>query len=93
LQQKQLMPDISVGRGFFKYLKSIKSEFYKTHKTYKHSFPDERFDVDANMYHINALPTFIRYIHEQWIPNNAEKYFKDRDPKALEYLPRLLEAK
>jgi len=86
---KKLVPDISVGRGFATYLKSTGSNFHGTHKTYSHSFPDGRV-VDANMYHIDALPDFIKYIHEKWIPQNAEKYFKDRDPLALDYLLKLL---
>jgi len=86
---KKMVPDISVGLGFAKFLKSIKSDYYGTHKKYDHSYPDGRV-VEANMYHIDALPDFIRYIHEKWIPQNAEKYFKDRDPLALDYLPKLL---
>lgn len=89
---KQMMPDISVGRGFASFLKRHKSEFYDTAKTYIHTFPDGR-EVEANMYHIDALPMFIRYINEDWIPNRAMEYFKKRDPLALDYLPKLLGVK
>lgn len=89
---KQMMPDISVGRGFASFLKRHKSEFYDTAKTYIHTFPDGR-EVEANMYHIDALPMFIRYINEDWIPNRAMEYFKKRDPVALDYLPKLLGVK
>lgn len=89
---KQMMPDISVGRGFASFLKRHKSEFYDTAKTYIHTFPDGR-EVEANMYHIDALPMFIRYINEDWIPNRAVEYFKKRDPLALDYLPKLLGVK
>lgn len=85
----QMMPDISVGRTFAAFLKRYNSEFFNTHKTYRHSFPDGR-EADANMYHIDALPIFIRFINEEWIPKHAHKYFKDKDPLALEYLPKLL---
>lgn len=88
---KQMMPDISVGRGFAKFLRDHNSEFYDTCKTYVHTFPDGR-EVNANMYHIDALPMFIRYINEVWIPNNATNYFRERDPLALDYLPKLLGA-
>ena len=88
----QMMPDISVGKGFAVFLKRNKSEFYNTAKTYRHTFPDGR-EVDANMYHIDALPMFIRYINEDWIPNRATEYFKARDPIALDYLPKLLGVK
>ncbi|WP_420574363.1 Bro-N domain-containing protein [Kordia sp.] len=88
---KQIMPDISVGRMFSSYLKKTKSEFLDTHKYYAHSFPDDRPDVEARMYPIEALPTFRKFVFEKWIPENATKYFKDRDPVALDYLPKLLE--
>ncbi len=42
------------------------------------------------MYHIDALPMFIRYLNEVWIPQQAEDYFKQRDTAALDYLPKLL---
>lgn len=87
---KKLVPDISVGLGFAKFLKKNNSDFYGTALKYKHEYPDGRI-VDANMYHIDALPMFIRYINEVWIPQNAENYFKSRDPLALDYLPKLLE--
>lgn len=84
-----MMPDISVGRGFASFLKSIDSDFYNQHRSYTHAFPDGR-SVQANMYHIDALPLFIRYIHEKWIPERAQNYFSGRDPLALDYLPKLL---
>lgn len=87
---KQIMPDISVGRMFSSYLKNTQSPFHGTHKHYNHSFPDKRDDVEARMYPIEALPTFRKFIYEKWIPENAQKYFKERDPLALDYLPKLL---
>lgn len=91
VSDKAMMPDISVGRGFSKYLKDLGSEHVDNRRTYKHQFPEKhRPDVDAYMYHIDALPAFIQYVHDVWIPQNASKYFKDRDPKALEHLPKLL---
>lgn len=87
---KQMMPDISVGITFSNFLKKSSSEFDGTHKTYLHSFPDGRDDVEARMYPIEALPVFRRFVFEKWIPENAQKYFKERDPLALEYLPKLL---
>lgn len=86
---KQMMPDISVGRGFAQFLKQNNSKFFDTHKTYKHKFPDGRI-IDANMYSIDALPMFIRYIEEDWLINRAQAYFKDKDPKALDYLPKII---
>jgi len=86
---KQLMPDISVWKWFAKFLKENVPEFYDSHKTYLHTFPDWR-EFEANMYHIDVLPSFIRYVNEVWIPQNSVNYFKTRDPVALDYLPKLI---
>jgi prophage antirepressor-like protein len=87
---KQIMPDISVGKMFSKYLKNTNSEFNGSHKLYDHSFPDGRPDVEARMYPIEALPTFRKFVFDKWILESAQKYFKERDPIALDYLPKLL---
>jgi prophage antirepressor-like protein len=87
--EKKMMPDISVGQGFAKFLKDNKSSFWSACKKYTHSFPDGR-EVDANMYPIEALPMFIRYLNEIWIPTKAQDYFRGRDNLALDYLPKLL---
>lgn len=89
---KGMYPDISVGRMFADYLKKKDSEFCKTFKTYKHSFDDDRPDVDARMYPLEALSVFRKFVYEVWIPQNAQNYFKSRDPLALDYLPKLLDS-
>lgn len=88
---KMIMPDISVGRLFSNYLKKIDSEHKDSWEYYDHSFDDGRPDQPARKYTIDALPLFRRFVIEVWIPENAERYFKDRDPIALDYLPKLLE--
>jgi prophage antirepressor-like protein len=85
----QMMPDISVGKLFSQYLNDVNSVFYMQRKKYPHTFPDGR-TAPAYMYHIDALPIFIRFINEEWIPKHAHRYFKDKDPLALEYLPKLI---
>jgi prophage antirepressor-like protein len=85
-----MYPDISVGKIFSNYLKKTNSPFEGSHKYYDHSFPDDREDVQARMYPIEVLPTFRKFVFEKWIPENANNYFKERDPLALDYLPKLL---
>lgn len=87
--KKKIMPDVSVGKGFADFLRNYAPEYIDTCRTYTHSFPDGR-EVEANMYPIDAIPFFIRYINEIWLPTKAELYFKDRDKLALDYLPKLL---
>lgn len=86
---KALMPDISVGKCFAKYLRAMGFQEWNQCRKYLHEFADGRC-VKALMYPVDLLPTFIRYVHEEWIPKRASAYLKSRDPKALEYLPKLL---
>lgn len=90
LNGQGMYPDISVGKMFSNYLKKIDSEHQYSFKTYKHSFPDGRPEVDVRMYPLEALLLFRKFIYEVWIPQNSQSYFKTRDPLALDYLPKLL---
>lgn len=87
---KGLYPDLSVGKLFATYLKTIKSDFSNTFKTYKHSFSDGRDDVDARMYPIEALAIFRKFVYEIWIPQHAQRYLAAKDPQFLKFLPKLL---
>lgn len=88
---KGLYPDISVGITFANYLKKIDHPDRDKYKKYWHTFPDGRPEQECKQYHNDLLPAFRNFVLEEWVPNNAYKYFKDRDPLALEYLPKLLE--
>ena len=85
-----MYPDISVGKTFAKYLENIDSEYQGSFTYYSHSFSDNRKDQKARMYELEVLPVFRKYVIEKWIPIYAEKYFKKRDPVALDYLPKLI---
>lgn len=88
---KELRPDVSVGKCFANYLRatypSVSDEFEK----YEHSF-ESGLKVEARLYPIDLISIFIRFVDEIWIPKNAEAYFKERDRKALDFLPKLLRA-
>lgn len=91
LTGKEIRPDISVGKCFANFLRenypSVPDEFEK----YIHTF-ESGLEVEARLYPVELISIFIRYVDEVWIPKNAEGYFKDRDRKALDYLPKLLPA-
>ncbi|PQJ79209.1 hypothetical protein [Polaribacter porphyrae] len=55
---------------------------------YDHSFSDNRQDVEARIYLIEALAVFSKFVSNKWVPENAHKYFKERDTVALDYLPK-----
>ena len=57
--------------------------------TYWHLYEDGR-RVAAKAYPEALLAEFRRHFREEWLPNQAVKYFRGRDSAALAYLPRLL---
>jgi prophage antirepressor-like protein len=85
-----MYPDISVGKTFSQYLQKIKHPNADNFEHYDHEFSDGRQPCKARMYSLDLLPAFRRFVIEEWIPKYGENYFKARDPKALDYLPKLL---
>ncbi len=86
---KALCADISVGRTFSGWLKKNHPEAVNQRQQYEHEYPDGR-TVDAYQYPHSTLPLFIEFVDTVWIPQKASQYLKKKDPKALEYLPKLL---
>ena len=83
----KIMPDISTGRMFSSFLrqKGIDPDKFPY---YEHDFADSsRVPVRARLYPIEHLLDFRRYFYETWLPSRAEKYFEERFPKALPFLP------
>ncbi|GAL87759.1 hypothetical protein MYP_4990 [Sporocytophaga myxococcoides] len=89
---KEIRMDVSVGKSFPEWLDTYYPHLSKQYKFYKHKLPTG-FEVDARQYHNDVLPKFIEYIETDWLINRARGYFRGRDDKALEYLPKLLPAK
>lgn len=88
---KEMRPDVSVGKCFSAFIKDKYPEMLDEFTMYNHEFPGGLI-VEARQYPNEYLHIFIKYIDEVWIPKYAEKYFRERDLKALEYLPKLLKA-
>lgn len=44
----------------------------------------------AFQYPMEMLPIFIDYVDRVWLMQRAERYLGERDPRALEFLPKLL---
>ena len=83
----KMMPDASTGRMFSGFLrrKGIAPEQFPN---YQHEFVDSlRPVVYARLYPNEYLPDFRRYFHEEWLPVRADKYFQERFPEAVPYLP------
>lgn len=86
---KEIRPDVSVGKMFAAHIKSEYPFPEKYFKNYDHVFPNG-ITVQARQYRNMLLPAFIDFIDNVWMPQCAERYFKERDVKALDYLPKLL---
>lgn len=87
---KEIRPDNSVGRGFVAYLEDFHSELLNEKREYLHKFPNG-YEFPANMYPNEMIPIFIDFVYSVWLPLYSATYFKKKDPKALEVLPKVLE--
>ncbi len=86
---ERLMPDISEGKMFCRFLREKLGVDTCSLPKYRHDFEDGRV-VLANAYPNAFLAPFRAHFFEVWIPDRAQLYFQKRDPAALEYLPYLL---
>lgn len=87
---KEIRPDTSVGKPFPKFLEEYYPELKDRYKYYQHTFPNKKTTVKARQYENCVWEAFVDYVDNVWIPHEAERYFKERDTKALDYLPKLL---
>lgn len=87
---REIRPDTSVGKLFPKFLEKYYPEFKDRYKYYQHTFPKQEKTVKARQYENCVWEAFADYVDNVWIPQEAERYFKERDTKALDYLPKLL---
>lgn len=86
---ERLLPDISEGRIFCRWLRENHGIDTDALPTYIHEYEDGR-RVRAKAYPEHLLPAFRRHFREEWLPKHAEQYFRSRDSEALAYLPKLL---
>lgn len=91
---EHLWPDISEGRMFCGFLRKNYDLDTDALPTYLHSFEDERRKpIYAKAYPETLLGAFRKHFREVWLPEKAAAYFEKRDPRALQYLPKLLPRK
>jgi hypothetical protein len=86
---KEMRPDNSVGSFFSKYLQKNHPDKANLFLMYSHLFSDGSTQ-DCRQYPNELMSIFIKFIDEDWLPNQAKRYFGERDPVALDYLPKLL---
>jgi prophage antirepressor-like protein len=88
---KQNRPDVAVGQRFAKWLTENHPKVCGNHKFYIHKTPE--WEGEARQYPNAMLPLFREYVETVWWPDCFEDYIKTRDPKALQYLQKLLPPK
>jgi len=88
---KEIRPDVSVGRLFSDWLKKLHPSMANNYKFYGHEIDGKV--IEARQYPFDMLGLFRTYVETVWWPERFEGYIKKRDPKALEYLPKLLPPK
>lgn len=86
---KNIVPDISEGKIFAKWLKNKGIDTDKM-PTYLHRYEDGRV-VKAKLYPVEYLPDFRNHLTNVWLPQYAHKYFKKRDESILPYLNQILQ--
>lgn len=86
---EDMVPDISHGRMYCKWLRDEHGIDTDALPTYPHVYEDGR-RVQAKAYPEALLPSFRKHFREEWLPNRAIDYFRGRDSEALQYLPKLI---
>lgn len=86
---ERMMPDISEGRMFSKWLRDEKNVDTSAMPTYKHYFADGR-EVDARLYPVAHLADFRIHFTEVWLPTRCIEYFREKDSAALPFIQQML---
>jgi hypothetical protein len=86
---ENMVPDISVGRIFCRWLREARGVDPDSFPNYSHKYEDGRV-IPARLYPLSLLSDFVTHFQNEWLANRAEKYFKERDESVVELLPKLL---
>jgi hypothetical protein len=84
----EILPDISEGRMFCKWLRDNRGIEPNTFPTYEHEYPDGRV-YPAKLYPLEFYEDFKRHFYEIWLPKQAPKYFA-KDQNLLQLIQILL---
>lgn len=85
----RMLPDISEGRMFCKWLRDVKGIDTDTLPTYRHEFEDGRV-VYPKLYPNEVLADFRMHFNTVWLPQHSVRYFAGKDRDALPHLEKVL---
>jgi hypothetical protein len=88
---EHMLPDISNGRMFCKWLGEAYGIDTDQLPTYLHIYEDGR-RVWPKAYPERLLADFRKHYREEWLPHHSVEYFRKRDGEALQFLPKLIAA-
>lgn len=86
---ENMVPDISEGRVFCKWLRDNRGVEPKIFPTYQHEYPDGRA-FPARLYPNEYLADFREHFNSVWLPEYAPKYFSERDQKAPALIEKIM---
>jgi len=84
-----LLPDVSEGRLFCKWLREEKEIDPNSFPDYMHQYEDGR-EYAARLYPLNLLSEFMEHFQNEWLKKRSEEYFKKRDASALPQITKLI---
>lgn len=88
---REIRPDTSVGRCFSDWLHKHHPTVSTNYRMYMHKTPE--WEGEARQYPNSMLELFREYVETVWWPDRGPEYLRQRDPRAMPYLQRLLPPK
>jgi hypothetical protein len=88
----RLVPDISEGRMFAKWVRDEMGLEPNDLPTYTQTYPDGRVIPGVKLYPNFLLGDFREHFYNVWLRTRAAKYFEERDVKALPHLIKIVAA-
>lgn len=86
----KLVPDISQGKMFARWIREEKGLDPSTFPTYVHEYPDGRKISGARLYPNELLADFREHFNNVWLRTRALDYFKKKDSTCLPYLEKIV---
>lgn len=86
------VPDISVGKTWANYLRTINIVVEQVARQYPHTYPDRRNVQPCNCYPESLLPTFRQWFREKYKVDHLQRYMKTKDQSALPAVDRIVKA-
>lgn len=85
-----LVPDISEGGHFCKWLRNVKGVEPNNFPTYSHEYADGRIVNGVKLYPNEYLADFRAHFNDVWLYKRAYEYFSKKDKTALPFIQKMI---